>query len=481
MKEKLEKISEYKRRIPKSARPGMNVDAVIYGSSKIIELAEEDAVTQLTNVACLPGVVEPVIAMPDFHWGYGLPMGAVGVFDKEEGIISCGCTGFDINCGIHILRSDLTADQIKPKLNGLINKIFENVPCGVGAKGKVRVGDSELESVMLNGVKWAVENGYGIKDDLDHLEENGCMAGADPSKVSDQAKKRGKPQLGSLGAGNHFLEIQSVSDIYDEETAKAFGLTDPDQVLIMVHCGSRGFGHQVATDYLKIHNQAAKKYGIELPDPQLVCAPASSPEGQAYYGAMVAAVNYAFTNRQMIAHWIRESFEEVMGKDWESLGLKTVYDVCHNICKLEEHTIDGAKREVYVHRKGATRAFPAGHPLVPEAYRAVGQPVLIAGTMGTSSYILKGTDIGMSEAFGSTCHGAGRCMSRHAAIKKFFGEDVKKNLAQQGITARSTHPKVLAEEAPGAYKDVDLVIDSVHNAGISTKVARVIPLAVAKG
>ena len=408
-------------------------------------------------------------------------MGAVGVFDKETGVISAGCTGFDINCGIHILRSDLTKDDIKPKLNDILNKIFENVPCGVGAKGKIRVGDSELESVMLNGVKWAVENGYGVKDDLDHLEENGCMEGADPSKVSDQAKKRGKPQLGSLGAGNHFLEIQALSDIYDEETAKAFGITEPGQLLIMVHCGSRGFGHQVATDYLKIHSQAATKYGIKLPDPQLVCAPATSPEGQAYYGAMKAAVNYAFTNRQMIAHWVRESFEQVLGKDWESLGLKTVYDVCHNICKLEEHTINGEKREVYVHRKGATRAFPAGHPLVPEAYRSMGQPVLIAGTMGTSSYILKGTELGMTEAFGSTCHGAGRCMSRHAAIKKFYGEDVRKNLADKGISARSTHPKVLAEEAPGAYKDVDLVIDSVHNAGISTKVARVVPLAVAKG
>ena len=408
-------------------------------------------------------------------------MGAVGVFDKEEGILSAGLNGFDINCGINILRSDLTQEEIKPKLNDIINKIFENVPCGVGAKGKVRVGDSELESVMLNGVNWAVENGYGVKDDLAHMEENGCMSGADPSKVSDHAKKRGKPQLGSLGAGNHFLEIQSVSDIYDQETAKAFGLTDPDQVLIMVHCGSRGFGHQVATDYLKIHGEAAKKYNIKLPDPQLVCAPTTSPEGQAYFGAMKCAVNYAFTNRQMIAHWIRESFEQVLGKDWESIGLRTVYSVCHNICKLETHTINGEKREVYVHRKGATRAFPAGHPLVPEAYRSVGQPVLIAGTMGTSSYILKGTETGMKESFGSTCHGAGRCMSRHAAIKKFRGEEVKNKLADRGISALSTHSKVLAEEAPGAYKDVDLVIDSVHSAGISTKVARVVPLAVAKG
>lgn len=411
----------------------------------------------------------------------GLPMGAVGVFDKEDGILSAGLAGFDLNCGINILRSDLTKEEITPKLNDLINKIFENVPCGVGAKGKVRVGDSELESVMLNGVKWAVENGYAVKEDLDHMEENGCMKGAETSKVSDKAKKRGKPQLGSLGAGNHFLEIQSVSDIYDDETAKAFGLTDPDQVLIMVHCGSRGFGHQVATDYLKIQGEAAKKYGIKLPDPQLVCAPTTSPEGQAFFGAMKCAVNYAFTNRQMIAHWIRESFEQVLGKDWETLGLRTIYSVAHNVIKEETHTINGEKREVYVHRKGATRAFPAGHPLVPEAYRKVGQPVLIAGTMGTSSYILKGTETGMSEAFGSTCHGAGRCMSRHAAIKKFYGEDVQKSLADKGISAKSTHPKVLAEEAPGAYKDVDMVIDSVHNAGISTKVARVIPLAVAKG
>lgn len=481
MKEKLKKLTEFKWLIPKDARSGMRVKATFYANKLIFDSIEDTAVQQLTNVACLPGIIEPVIGMPDMHWGYGLPMGAVGAFDKEKGVISAGCTGFDINCGVHMLRTNLNAEEVRAKIQPLINTLFKNIPCGVGSKSKLRLSHNELNQVFTKGAKWAVEQGYGIPEDLERIEENGCIAGADPAKISNHAKSRGAPQLGTLGAGNHFLEVQAVDEIYEPETAKVFGITEKGQVTIMVHCGSRGLGHQVATDYLKIHESAARNFGIKLPDPQLVCAPTTSKEGQDYFAAMKAAANYAFCNRQVIAHWVRESFAEVFGKNWENMEMQTVYDVAHNICKLEEHTIDGKKQKVYVHRKGATRAFPAGHPEVPNFYRDVGQPVLIAGSMGTASYILVGTEKAMQEAFGSSCHGAGRAMSRHAAIKRFWGENVKKELESRGKAVRSTNPKILAEEAPGAYKNVDAVVDSVHNAGISKKVARVIPLGTAKG
>jgi len=480
MRNKLEKVSEAKWRLPVKARDGMRVPAMVFGNDFIVDSADDAAFQQLTNVACLPGVIEPVLAMPDMHWGYGLPMGAVGAFDKEEGIISCGCTGFDINCGIHMLRTGLSAEEVRPKLKPLVNNLFERIPCGVGSKSKIHLNDKQLDEVLTTGAKWAVDNGYGVKADLEHMEENGRMPGAVPSKISQKARKRGKPQLGTLGAGNHFLEVQAVDEIYDEKTAKAFGL-EKGKVTIMIHCGSRGFGHQVATDYLEVHGAAAKKYGIDLPDPQLVCAPTKSEEGQDYFKAMKCAVNYAFCNRQIIGHWVRESFAEVFGRPWEEMKMDTLYDVCHNICKLEEHSVGGSKKEVYVHRKGSTRAFPPGHKDVPKVYRDVGQPVLIAGSMGTASYILKGTEKAMEETFGSTCHGAGRKMSRHAAIKQFYGEDVKRELEAKGEVVRSTHPKILSEESPGAYKDVDQVVESVHQAGISTKVARVVPMGVAKG
>ena len=481
MKDKLEKINDVKWRIPKSARKGMNVDAIVYGNKYVMKQVEGDALKQLTNVACLPGIVEPVVGAPDIHFGYGLPMGAVGAFDSEEGIISAGCTGFDINCGIRMIRTNLTKEEVQKRIRILIDVLFRNVPCGVGAKGKLRLDYDQLDEVMTRGAEWAMENGYATKKDLEHLEENGRMKGADPTKVSDKAKKRALPQLGTLGAGNHFLEVQSVSDIFNEKTAKTFGLTDPGQVVIMLHCGSRGFGHQVASDYLKIHSKAAKKYGIKLPDDQLVCAPASSKEGQDYYKAMQCAVNYAFTNRTVMVKWIRDSFEEVFERDWEDMDMQTIYDVCHNICKKEEHKVNGEKRQLYVHRKGSTRALPAGHPLNPKKYSKTGHPVLIAGSMGTSSHILVGGE-NSSESFHSTCHGAGRVMSRKKAIHSFYGEKVKQELLdKQKIYAKSTHGKVLAEEAPGAYKNVDEVIESVHQAGISKKVARMVPLGVAKG
>ena len=395
-------------------------------------------------------------------------MGAVGAFDSEEGIISAGLCGFDINCGVNSIRTNLTAEEVKAKQHEIVEALFRKIPVGVGSKGKLRLGPDQLDDVMARGVNWAVENGYGVHEDAEHTEEHGCMEGADPAKVSELAKKRGTPQLGTLGAGNHFLEVQKVSDIFDPEFAKSLGITDKNQVLIMVHCGSRGFGHQIATDYLKIQEQAVKKYNIWLPDRQLACAPANSPEGQDFFAAMKCAVNYSFTNRLVMTQWIREAFEEVFGKTWEDMDMHTVYAIAHNVIKHEEHTVDGKKRMLYVHRKGATRSFP-------------GDPALIAGTMGTSSYILKGTEVSFDKTFGSTCHGAGRRMSRHAATRQFWGGKVKEELAKKGIEAQSPHPKSLAEEAPGAYKDVDEVIASVHGAGISTKAVRMVPIGVIKG
>ncbi|MFQ5974894.1 MAG: RtcB family protein [Candidatus Hydrothermarchaeales archaeon] len=465
----------------REGRLKMRVPARIYATKKVMDAAEDTAIEQLTNVTCLPGIVKYSIGMPDIHWGYGLPMGAVGAFDPDDGIISAGMTGFDINCGIHMIRTDLTYSDVKPKLKELVETLFRNVPSGVGSKSKLRVDLNQLKDVLTNGARWGVENGYGVEDDLKHMEEYGCMEGADPTKVSEHAMQRGRPQLGTLGGGNHFLEVQRVSDIYDEKIAGSFGLEEKDQVAIMLHCGSRGFGHQVATDYLNTLSRAVEKYKIELPDRQLVCAPANSKEGQDYFGAMKAAVNYAFCNRHVITHWIRESFEQVFNRDWEDLGMGTIYDVCHNICKYEEHIVDGKKRMLYVHRKGATRAFPPGHKDVPKAYRDVGQPVLIAGSMGTASYILVGTEKAMEETFGSTCHGAGRTMSRKKAIKTHYGKDVQRQLESRGEVIRATSPKVLAEEAPDAYKDVNEVVNSVHNAGISLRVAKLVPLGVAKG
>ncbi len=467
MKDKLRQVADYEWLLPRTARPGMRVDAKLIASKKMLSAIEDEAVKQLTNVAMLPGVIEPVVAMPDAHWGYGLPVGAVGAFDPEKGIISSGMTGFDINCGINTLRTNLHIDEVKEKLRELIAGLFRNVPCGVGSKGRLKVTDGELADVMTHGVNWAIDKGYGVKRDAKHTEENGCMPDADVSKVSELARKRGRQQIGTLGAGNHFLEVQSVDTIHDKESAKEYGLFEK-QALIMIHCGSRGFGHQVASDYLAIHNRAAKDYGIRLPDQQLVCAPISSKEGQDYFGAMKCAVNYAFVNRHVIAHWVRETFAQVFGRDADSLGMDMVYGLAHNICKVETHVVTGEKREVYVHRKGATRSFPT-------------HPVLIAGSMGTASYILKGSEVAMQKTFGSTCHGAGRAMSRTAAIKSFSGRQICDDLAKRGIIARSTTPKVLAEEAPMAYKDIEGVIDSVHGAGISTKVARVVPHGVVKG
>lgn len=482
MKEKLKQLDEFHWWLDKTARPRMNVGAKIIGSRRVIDAIEDAAVEQLTNVACLPGVVEPVLAMPDAHWGYGLPMGAIGAFDAEEGIISAGCTGFDINCGVRLIRTDLTLEDVKPKMRQLMDELFNRVPAGVGSRGKLRLSHSELSDVLQLGARWAVENNHGIEADLAHTEEDGGMEGAATGapRISEKAHKRGRPQLGTLGAGNHYLEVQLVEQVLDEEAAKCFGLSK-GQVVVMLHCGSRGFGHQVATDYLQRMENAARKYNIWLPDRQLVCAPANSSEGQDYYAAMKAAVNFAFCNRQVMTHWIRECFEAVFSQGWESMGLYLVYDVCHNICKFETHDVNGSKRQLYVHRKGATRAFGPGNPQIPKDYQSVGQPVLIGGSMGTASYVLVGTEQAMKESFGSTCHGAGRAMSRRAAIRQFHGTKVRQALEQSGKVVRSTSSKLLAEEAPKAYKDVDMVVDSVHGADISRKVTRHVPLGVVKG
>ncbi len=468
MKDKLERINDYEWLLPKTARKEMNVAGKLFGNQVIYDQMESDTIAQLSNVCCLPGIIEPVAALPDAHFGYGLPMGAVAAFDAEEGVISAGLCGFDINCGINSIRTNLTVKDIQDKKKELVDALFKAIPCGVGSKGKLRLTNDELEQVMENGTKWAVENGYGTENDRKNTEENGNMKGADASKVSELAKKRGRPQLGTLGAGNHFLEFQRIAEIFDETSAKKWGIDQKDNVTVMLHCGSRGLGHQVASDYLKIQERAVQKYNIWLPDRQLACAPATSDEGQDYFAAMKCAVNYAFANRHIMTHWIRETFEKVFKQSWEDMEMETIYAIAHNVVKKEEHKVEGKKREVYVHRKGATRAFPD-------------LPVLIAGTMGTSSYICKGTETAMDKSFGSSCHGAGRAMSRHAALKGFRGEEVSRKLLDKGIITRATNWKSLAEEAPGAYKDVDEVIESVHGAGISPKVVKFEPLGVLKG
>ncbi|MFW6014161.1 MAG: RtcB family protein [Nanoarchaeota archaeon] len=463
MKDKLQRISDNEWNLPKSVREGMKVDAKIFANSEVLNEIEPEAVEQLTNVACLPGILEPVCGLPDMHWGYGLPMGSVAAFDKDEGVISSGLCGFDINCGINSIRTNLTMEELKPKLNELLDELYKKVPVGVGAKGKLRLRPKELDEVLKKGVNWAVENGYGIGKDIEATEENGCMPNADPTLVSDTAKKRGLQQLGTLGAGNHFLELQKVGKVYDKEFAEKLGLKE-GQVMVMLHCGSRGLGHQVASDHLKEQEKAVKKYGINLPDRQLACAPANSKEGQDYFKAMQCAVNYAFTNRLVMTQWIREAFENVFKRDWEDMDMHTVYAIAHNIVKLEE--ING--KEMYIHRKGATRSYPD-------------KPVIIAGSMGTSSFICKGTETALEKTFGSSCHGSGRTMSRNEAIKSFNGENIQKQLLEKGIVSKATHPKSLAEEAPKAYKNVINVVSTVHNAGISTKVVELEPQGVIKG
>ncbi len=474
------KVNDYTWDIPMSYKEGMRVPGRIFVSSKLLANLERETLEQTANVATLPGIQKYSMAMPDAHSGYGFPIGGVAAFDRDTGIISPGGVGYDINCGVRIIRTNLTADEVRPGMKDLIDLLFRDIPSGVGSKSKIRASDKELTDAFFHGAKWAVESGYGVKEDIEHCEENGFMKSADPSKVSDKARTRGKPQFGTLGSGNHFLEVQCVDEVYDEKVAKVFGL-EKGQVTVMIHCGSRGAGHQICDDYLKILERATHKYGIVLPDRQLACAPAESTEGQNYFKAMAAGANYAWANRQVITHWVREAFSRFFGRDMDDLGMALIYDVAHNVAKLEEHTIDGEKKMVYMHRKGATRAFPPGHKDVPSVYRNVGQPVLIPGSMGTPSFVLHGTDRAMELTFGSACHGAGRVSSRSAALKAFRGEFIQKELAAKGISVKAFQPSVIAEEAPAVYKSSEDVVDVVHQLGIARKVVKLMPLGVAKG
>jgi len=476
------KIDDYRWQIPQSYKAGMTVPGLIFASEAMLShIWEEQVFQQVANVAFLPGIVVHSLAMPDIHWGYGFPIGGVAATRVKDGVISPGGVGFDINCGVRLLRTNLTEKEVRPKIEQLIAKLFVNVPSGLGSEGKIRVSEKELDQVLIKGSRWALEKGYGEADDIVVTEESGCLKGANPNKVSSKAKKRGIPQLGTLGSGNHFLEVEVVNEIYDRDAATAMGINDIGQVLFLIHTGSRGFGHEVCGDYIRALGDAVKRYGINLPDRQLACAPVNSPEGQDYLQAMACAANYAWTNRQCIAHWARESFVKVFGKSQRELGMEQVYDVAHNIAKIEEYTVDGEKHTLCVHRKGATRAFPAGHPDVPEVYQNIGQPVLIPGDMGRCSYVAVGTEIAMKETFGSTCHGAGRIQSRTAAKRSLRGADVLKALAAKGITAKTGSISSLAEEASEAYKNIDEVVDVTQKAGISRKIVRAIPIGVIKG
>ena len=478
----LRKISDVIWEIPQGYRRGMRVPARIFADEYLLQKMKSDrTLEQAANVAMLPGIYKYSYGMPDLHEGYGFPIGGVAAFDAEEGVISPGGVGFDINCGVRVMVTNLDERDVRPRLKELIFTLFENVPSGLGSKGKVRISPGQVDEVIVAGAKWAVERGYGWERDLEYLEENGCMEGADPNAISHKAKTRGAPQLGTLGSGNHFLEIQRVDKIYDPEIARRFGITHEGQVTVMVHTGSRGFGHQVASDYLNVMLRNIGKLDFHLPDKQLICAYTTSREAERYFSAMKGAANYAWCNRQMISHWVRESFERVFRTPAEELGMEIVYDVAHNIAKLEEHTVDGKRVKVYVHRKGATRAFGPGRPEIPEKYRDIGQPVLIPGSMGTASYILIGTEKAMEECFGSTCHGAGRVMSRAAAKRRYWGRQVVEQLGQRGIIVKPASWAVAAEEAPGAYKDVDQVALACHKAGISKIIVRLVPIGVVKG
>jgi tRNA-splicing ligase RtcB len=479
---KLEKLDEYRWLIPKSYKPGMRVDGLIYADEAMLkQIIDDQAPEQVANVAFLPGIVKYSMAMPDIHWGYGFAIGGVAAMRVEDGVVSPGGVGFDINCGVRIMRTNLVREEVAPKIQKLIDALFYAVPSGLGSKGAVKLRSGEIDEVLVKGSRWAVERGYGNKADLETTEESGEMKGTDPSMVSARAKERGIPQLGTLGSGNHFLEVAVVDEIYETEIARAMGIEQAGQVMLYVHCGSRGLGHQVADDYIKVMLRSMPKYAIEVPDKQLACVPVKSGEGQAYLAAMRCAANYAWANRQCITHWVREAFCLVTGLSEGEAGLQLIYDVTHNIAKIEEHDVNGNKEKLCVHRKGATRAFPAGHPDLPEKYKDVGQPILIPGDMGRTSYILVGTERAMQETFGSTCHGAGRMESRAAAKRQQSGRDVLAALEAKGIAVRAGSLAGLAEEAPEAYKDVGDVVRVAHGAGISKKVARTRPIAVVKG
>jgi tRNA-splicing ligase RtcB len=480
-KQDFKRIDRYVWELPRESRPDMRVPARLFADEELFDAAFGDRTAeQLVNTATLPGIVRYALAMPDFHQGYGFPIGGVAAMDAASGVISPGGVGYDINCGVRLLASHLDREEVAPYLQELTSALYQSCPSGVGGKGRVRVSERELDELTVQGSAWALKRGLARAEDIAHTEEGGQLPGADPRQVSPRAKERGRPQVGSLGAGNHFLEIDVVEEIYDPDVATAFGLRR-GQVVVQIHCGSRGFGHQVCDDYVKSLQGAVRKYGISLVDRELVCAPIDSSEGRAYYGAMACAVNYAFVNRQILAMGVREAFERVLAGKVRNVDLFQVYDVAHNIAKFEEHEVGGKRKRLCVHRKGATRAFGPGRPEVPESYRRVGQPVLVPGSMGTASYVLVGTQTAMEISWGSTCHGAGRVLSRHAAIRQVGGAELRRELEESGIVVRAGSDKGLAEEAPSAYKDVSQVVEVVHGAGLARKVARLRPLAVIKG
>lgn len=479
MQDTLQKISDCLYEIPKTGK--MNVPARIYASENMLsDIFNDAAPEQAVNVACLPGIINYSFAMPDIHWGYGFPIGGVAAFDLDNGIVSPGGVGYDINCGVRLLRTDLIRNDIQPVIDRLVDSLFKHIPAGVGSTGPLKLAGSEMNKVLKEGAHWAVANGYGNRDDLDKIEETGKMSGANPEYVSDHALTRGKTQLGTLGSGNHFVEIGYVDQIYDKDKATRLGL-HKDQVTLIIHTGSRGLGHQICEDFIKIMLKAANKYGIFLPDRQLCCAPVLSPEGQQYLAAMSAGVNFAFCNRQIISCWVKEALSKALGASAQAINLQVVYEVAHNIAKIEQHLVNGKKIKVCVHRKGATRAFGPHHPEIPPSYREIGQPVLIPGDMGRYSYVLTGTETAMQQTFGSTCHGAGRLMSRTKAMKNARGRSLYKELQEKGVYVRASCKETIAEEMPEAYKNVSHVVDAVSRAGISTKVARLRPLGVIKG
>jgi len=472
----ISKINDYLWEIPRSFRNDMRVPARIYASEKLLQETEDEALIQLVNTTTMPGIVKYAIAMPDIHSGYGPPIGGVGAMKLPSGVISPGFVGYDENCGCRLLLSNYQEQEIRPYLAKLATEIQKEVPSGLGRGRQIKLSIEQINRILNGGAKYLVEKGYGEKEDVENCESQGQIETADASCVSDLAKRRGQDQVGTLGSGNHFTEIQKVAEIFDEETAKVFGLFK-DQVVIMIHTGSRGLGHQNCTDYLRLAMKAVSKYGIKLPDRELACVPFNSPEGQKFFKAMSAACNFAWSNRQMISYYLRQAWQKVLS---QKTKLSLLYDVAHNIAKIEEHQIEGKKMKLIVHRKGATRAFPPGHPEIPEKYHSVGQPVIIPGTMGTASYVLVGTEKS-KDAFYTVCHGSGRAMSRHAAIKKFAPSELIKQLEQKGIIVKCQSPKGLVEEAPQAYKNIDEIIETVEKAGLSQKIAKLVPLAVIKG
>lgn len=483
MKYPVTKIRDGVWEIPPSVKIGMRVPARLYSSDKLLASLDDGVFEQVTNVAMLPGIVGHALCMPDGHWGYGFPIGGVAAFSISEGVISPGGIGFDINCGMRLIKTNLVLDEIKPKLPQLLDRLFQLVPAGVGVKGSVSLNKKEFESVLVDGVAWCHKNGYANDSDRLSIEQGGMLPNADPAHVSQKAFDRGRGQLGTLGSGNHYLEIEVVKpeNVFDAKIAQRLGIDRPNQIVILVHCGSRGCGHQVATDHLQVFTKAMQKYGIVTNDRELACAPFSSPEGQAYFKGMTCAANSAFANRQIIVHNIRRAFTETLDKSERELGLETIYDVAHNIAKIETYEINGKKQKVIVHRKGATRAFGPNSPDVPDKYRDIGQPVLVGGSMQTGSYLLVGTAKAMEETYGSTLHGSGRTMSRMQAKKMVKGSELITKMAEQGIQVRAASLSGLAEEVGFAYKEIDDVINAVHDIGISKKVAKLVPVGNIKG